>query len=133
MTDVAQIQGAVSEVASGSDGVDYLLFAMGLRLRTLDYDGLSTSGLVDGPDDKKVDFFDLDRDAGIATVAQSYVTPDWSKEAPPANKAADLNTAVAWLLEADLDEIPRPEIQAAAQELRDALGAAEITRVDVLF
>lgn len=123
----------MAEVASGSEGVDYLLFAMGLRLRTLDYNGLNTTGLVDGPDDKKVDFFDLDRDSGIATVAQSFVAPDWTKEAPPSNKAADLNTAVAWLLEADLDEIPRPEIRAAAEQLRDALAAAEITRVDVLF
>ena len=111
----------------------YLLYAMGLRLGTLDYTGLQTDCLLDGPDDKKVDFLHLDFDNGIATIAQAYRAQDWSRSDPPASKAADLNTAINWLIESDLSSIPRESVRAAAEQLRDALSEREITRLEVFF
>ncbi|MCH7607790.1 MAG: hypothetical protein IIC94_04390 [Chloroflexi bacterium] len=111
----------------------FLLYAMGLRLRTMDYQELAADNLVDGPDDKKIDFFHLDFDTGVATIAQSYQAENWERPAPPANKAADLNTAVAWALESDVESIPRPEIQAYIKQLRDGLHAGEISRIDFFY
>lgn len=111
----------------------YLLYAMGLRLRTMDYDSLATDCVLDGPDDKKIDFFHLDLESGVATVAQGYCAEDWSRESPPANKAADLNTAVNWLLESDIAAIPRPAVRASAEQLRDSLSSKEITRLEILY
>jgi hypothetical protein len=123
----------ISELRGTLGSQAYLLYAMGLRLNTLDYGSLATESLLDGPDDKKIDFFNLDFDNGVATVAQAYCAEDWDAPAPPANKAADLNTAVAWLLESDLPSIPRESVRAAAEQLRDALTSHEISRVEIYF
>lgn len=111
----------------------YLLYAMALRLGTMDYTSLRTDDLLDGPDDKKIDFCHLDLESGIATIAQGYESPDWTREAPPSNKASDLNTAVNWLLESNLEDIPRPAVRASAEELRDNLRTGDITSVEVYF
>ncbi len=111
----------------------FLLYSMGLRLRTLDYETLQTEDLLDGGDDKKVDFLHLDLESGVATVAQSYEAADWSREAAPSNKAADLGTAMNWLLESDLTDIPRGDVRAAAQELRDGLESGDIVRVEIFY
>lgn len=123
----------VEVLSSEFTGNEFLLYAMGLRLRTMDYQSLYEDCLVDGPDDKKIDFFYIDFDTGIATIAQSYQSQDWTKPEPPANKASDLNTAVNWLLESEIDEIHRPEIKAIAQQMRDGLSNGDIIRVNVLF
>lgn len=111
----------------------YLLYSMSLWLRTLDTQTLEVENLVDGPDDKKVDFFHLDRETRVATIAQGYESADWSRADPPGNKASDLNAALSWLLEARLDDIPRPSIRAAAEQLRDALTDGSVRQVDALF
>jgi hypothetical protein len=92
----------------------YLLYAMGLRLGTMDYHTLRTDNLLDGPDDKKVDFFHLDLESGVATIAQGYQSLDWNRRDPPSNKASDMNTAINWLLESDIEDIPRPAVKASA-------------------
>ncbi len=96
---VDQIRSEVEALNEAGHRQPYLLYAMGLRLRTLDYEGLQEDSLLDGGDDKKIDFFSLDLDLGTATVAQSYIAQDWSRAEAPANKASDLNTALNWLLE----------------------------------
>jgi hypothetical protein len=123
----------VDKLAQAGYREPYLLYAMGLRLRTLDYDTFQTDCLLDGGDDKKVDFFHLDLDTGVGTVAQSYASEDWNRMAAPSNKASDLNTALNWLLESELDEIPRDDVRAAATELRDGLQSGEIGRLDVFY
>jgi AIPR protein len=111
----------------------YLLYAIGLRLSTMDYRELQINNVLDGPDDKKVDFFHIDPDAGIATIVQSYTADDWERLNAPANKAADLNTTINWLLESDLAQIPRASVRACAKELRDNLTTGEITRLEIFF
>ena len=63
----------------------FLLFAMGLRLGTADYDQLHSDNVLDGPDDKKVDFFHMDFETGVAIVAQGYQSPDWDTREPESN------------------------------------------------
>ena len=104
----------------GRDG--FLLYAMGLKFKTTDYEKLFRDHFTDGRNDKKIDFFYLDRDAGTVTIAQSYKSPDWNKPQPPSNKASDLNTGINWLLDSDIDKIPEDSIKAQAIDLRDALN-----------
>ena len=111
----------------------FLLFVMSLRLGTEDYDEIYRDNVLDGSDDKKVDFFRLDLESGCAILAQAYESPDWDQVDPPSNKAADLNTAAAWLLDSDLAAIPRPAIQAAAQQLRDALDSGQVHTVEAYY
>ena len=128
-----ELEAEITGLVGAHPNATYLLYAMGLWLRTLDLSALEARGLVDGSDDKKVDYFQIDKTERVATIAQGFESPNWAKQAPPANKASDLNTAVAWLLESDLADIPNLAIRAAAQELRDALEAGDVNRVELLF
>jgi hypothetical protein len=132
-TDWEALHREVSNLSSELPEQTYLLYAMGLRLSTLDYEDLKTNCLLDGPDDKKVDFFNLDLESGVATIAQGYQSEDWSRREAPANKASDLNTGINWLLESNLEDIPRPAVRAAAEELRDNLRSGDVTSVEVFF
>ena len=107
----------------------YLLFVAGLILSTGDYEQLMADSVLDGTDDKKIDLFHIDRETGRALVIQAYEPQNWQKINPPANKASDLNTASAWLLDAELDTITRADIRAAAEDLRDALESGDITEL----
>jgi hypothetical protein len=128
-----ELQAEVATVSTNYPNAPFLLFAMGLWLRSMDLAALEANGLLDGTDDKKIDFFQIDEGDGVATIAQGYAATDWSKPLAPSSKAAELNTAVAWLLESDLDDIPRPAVRAAAEQLRDALSAGRVRRVEILF
>jgi hypothetical protein len=124
---------AVTDLRASFGTNAFLLFTMGLRLNTADYDQIYRDSVLDGPDDKKVDFFHIDRDAGCVVVAQGYESRDWHENEPPSNKASDLNTATSWLLDAEIDAIPRPSVQAAARELRDALESGAANTVEVYY
>jgi hypothetical protein len=122
------------------DGLDdafasnaFLLYAMGLRLGTMDYEGLRDDALLDDPDDKKVDFFNIGYENGVVTIPQGYQAEDWSRDAAPSNKASDLNTAVGWLLEGDLDAIGQPSVRAAAEQLRDALNEGQVAGLEIFY
>jgi hypothetical protein len=100
---------------------------------TAEYDDLFRDNVLDGPDDKKVDFFYIDRDVGSATIAQGYEGTKGPDTDAPANKAADLNTAVSWLLDSDLSKIREPAIKAAAEQLRDSLESGAVHTLHVYF
>jgi len=124
---------AVTELHTSFPSNAFLLFTMGLKLGNADYEQLYRDSVLDGPDDKKVDFFHIDRDAGVVVVAQAYERSSWDRTDPPSNKASDLNTATSWLLDSDLDKIAQPSVQAAAQELRDALESGAVHTVEVYY
>jgi hypothetical protein len=111
----------------------FLLYAMGLRLGTMDYSSLRDDALLDDPDDKKVDFFHIGYESGVVTIAQGYHASDWSRVAAPSNKASDLNTAIGWLLEGDLNAIGQPSVRAAADQLRDALEEGQVAGIDIFY
>ena len=106
-----------------------LLYALQLRFDIEDIDSVAAEALTDGADDKKCDLIYVDRESGVAVVAQAYNRPnakleDLAKE----NKASDLNTAAAWVFTEELSEIPNT-IKDAVLDLQDAIKKQEISTV----
>ncbi len=104
------------------------LFAVALHLGVEDLATFATESLTDHPADKKADIIYLNEAEGVACVAQGLTAVDWGKQEAPANKASDLNTAAAWLLQRPIEEVP-DVIRAHAKLLRDGLEKESITKV----
>lgn len=107
------------------------LFALALRFSIDDIHSVAAESVTDGSDDKKCDLIYLDKEEGVAVVAQCY-SSQRPKASAPANKASDLNTAVAWLLQRPIKELPQ-RIRAAAKDLRDSIRAGEIKRFEIWY
>jgi hypothetical protein len=103
----------------GVDGIG--LFAIDQRFNIDDVRTAAAESITGGGDDKKLDIIFLDVSRGLLVVAQCWESPK-SKASAPANKASDLNTAVAWLLSSDLDAVPEG-IRGRVAEVRDAIDA----------
>ncbi|MFJ8073117.1 AIPR family protein [Streptomyces sp. NPDC096176] len=108
-----------------------LLFAIQLALGIDDIDSLAAVALTDGTNDKKCDLVYVDHDSGRAIIAQGY-TSSRPKPSAPANKASDLNTAVAWLFGAEQAEIP-DLLRPARDELHEALRRDSIRQVELWY
>ena len=104
------------------------LFAVGLHMGVEDLATFATDSLTDGPNDKKADIIYINEAEGIACIAQGTTASDWGKPEAQANKASDLNTAAAWLLQQPIDQIPEV-IRGQAKLLRDGLGQGTITKL----
>ena len=106
-----------------------LLYALQLRFDIEDIDSVAADALTDGADDKKCDLIYVDRESGIAVVAQAYNRPnpkleDLAKE----NKASDLNVAAAWVFSEDISQVPNT-IKDAVLDLQDAIKGQDISIV----
>lgn len=77
---------------------------MALYLDKNDEFGLATDDLMDGKNDEKIDFVDLDIENRKITLAQGYYSMKDRNE-PLVNKASDVNTAIARLVSGDILEI----------------------------
>lgn len=121
------------ETEFGNKSLGFLLFTMGLKFNTMDYEKLYRDNVTDGDKDKKVDFFNFSRESGEVTIAQSYQSVDWDKTNPPLKKASDLNTAINWLLEANIEDIPEESVKTQAIELRDALKEGAVNLIELLM
>jgi hypothetical protein len=108
-----------------------LLYAIQLALDVEDIDSLAAVALTDGSNDKKCDLVYVDQDSGRAIIAQGYFSSR-EKASAPANKASDLNTAVAWLFSGELDSIP-PRIRPAREELHEAMRANLVRQVELWY
>jgi hypothetical protein len=117
---------ARSDLMAYGDDQALMLFALQLRFNIEDIDSVAAVALTDHANDKKCDMVYVDRDGGVIVVAQGYSAQDSRKREAPANKAADLNTGVAWLLAGDVTTLPSG-LQAAALEVRDALEHDQVT------
>jgi AIPR protein len=104
------------------------LFAVALHLGIEDLSSFATESLTDRPNDKKADIIYISEADGVACVAQGLTAKDWGKPEAPANKASDLNTAAAWLLQCPIDQVP-DTIQPHAKLLRDGLARKTISRL----
>jgi hypothetical protein len=113
------------------DAKAHLAWAMALYLEEPDIEALASEALTDGPDDKKIDFIYLDRDAKRIVLAQGYYGKA-KKDPAPSNQAADLNTACAWLLSGSTTQIPE-QLQPAIEECRSALKDGEVDAIDLLY
>lgn len=121
---------AMTAFAAQSDLGQYgsnalLLFALQLRWAIGDIHSTAAVALTDAANDKKCDLVHVDRAAGRVVVAQGYFSGSDDPRAAPANKAADLNTAVTWLLQGPLEGLPEV-LRSAAGEVRDALEHEQI-------
>ncbi len=113
------------------EGGAHLIWSLGLYLEEPDLEALASEALTDGPNDKKIDFILLDRDAKRILFAQGYYGSA-KKDSAPANKAADLNTAAAWLLSGQLSEVPE-QLRPVIEECRAALEEGEVESIELLY
>ena len=108
------------------------LYAVALQLGVDDLGSFATEALTDHPQDKKADIIYIDESDGIACIAQGYVSKDWGKPEAKANKASDLNTAMAWLLQTPIDAVP-DVIREQAKLLREGLTTKTIRKIIVAY
>lgn len=104
------------------------LYALSLYLDVEDVASFATESLTDHPADKKADVIYINEAEGVACVAQGHTAMNWGKPEAPANKASDLNTAAAWLLQTPIGDVPN-QIRAHAKLLRDSIHKQTVTRL----
>jgi hypothetical protein len=107
------------------------VFAINLRFNLDDIQTIASEAITGGGDDKKCDVIYVDKERQIAVIAQCYLSRR-RREAAPANKASDLNTALSWLLSANLDRLP-DTLKGRADELRAAISAGEIKQFYIWY
>ena len=134
VTDILAHQAAF---AGRSDLLKYgsnarLLFALETRFQLSDIHSEATTCLTDGSDDKKCDLVYIDRSRSVVIVAQGFDSADVTKSQAPANKASDLNTAIGWLLNRDLADLPA-RIKSAAKEVREAINQKEVSTFELWY
>ncbi|AKD38625.1 hypothetical protein I926_06525 [Pasteurella multocida subsp. multocida OH4807] len=103
------------------------LFALGLNFGVDDLASVGADAITDGADDKKLDMIFINTEENYAVIAQCYFSKK-EKESAPSNKASDLNTGLAWLLQRNIDEVPE-RIKSAAINLRNAIKQNHIDRL----
>jgi len=109
----------------------HIAWVMALYLEEPDVEALAATALTDGSDDKKIDFIYLDHDGKRLVFTQGFFASKM-RDAAPANKASDLNTAAAWLLSGDLDVVPE-NIRAIIGECREALASDEVEIIELFY
>lgn len=107
------------------------VFALNLRFGLDDVRTIASEAITGGGDDKKCDVIYVDKEREIAVLAQCYIART-AKPAAPANKASDLNTAIAWLLSQPLDTLP-DGLKERADELRTAINAGEVKQFYIWY
>lgn len=107
------------------------LFALSLHFDIDDIHSVAAESITDGSDDKKCDLIFIDSDEGVAVVAQCYLSSK-DRRSAPANKASDLNTAIVWLLQRPIRDLP-DRLKPAATELRSAILDGSVTRFEVWY
>lgn len=107
------------------------LFALALRYKIDDLHSAASESITDGSDDKKCDILHIDLDEQVAVVAQCYRSTK-HKSSAPANKASDLNTAIGWLLQRPIKDIPA-RLRDVAKELREAIEEEAIADLQVWY
>ena len=113
------------------EGAAYLLWSLSMYLDHGDIEELAAQALTDQPDDKKIDFLFFDLDEKRLVFAQGYYSKKNGEQAP-ANKAADLNTAAAWLISGDLKQVPQG-LAEIIREARSALETGEVDSIELLY
>jgi hypothetical protein len=91
-------------IAKLGEGNAHMVWALGLLVDSSDLIALASQAITDGGNDKKFDFFFIDDENRKIIFGQAYYA-DKLKDQAPANKASDLNTAVAWLISGEIDVV----------------------------
>jgi hypothetical protein len=109
-----------------------MLFALQMKYNIEDISTIAVNSLTDGRDDKKVDLVYIDAESGFAVIAQAYISTDFDKKEAPSNKASDLNTAISWLFNRPIEELPIT-IKSHADELRNAIKEGSISSIYIWY
>lgn len=107
------------------------LFALGLRFGLDDLSSIGIDAVTDGSDDKKLDIVFINPEEEYAVVGQCYFT-EKEKNTAPSNKASDLNTGVAWLLQRAIDDVPE-RIKPAALNLRQCISDGSVKNIHLWY
>jgi len=113
----------------GDDAIG--LFALGLQFGIEDLDAIGAEIVTGQGDDKKCDLVYFDPEEGRCVVAQCYVSQKVRTSAP-ANKAADLNTAITWLITTPIDKLP-DLLKSRAVEIRDAIKSDKLRELNIWY
>ncbi len=109
----------------------FIVWGMGLYLDDPDLQTLADESLTDDGGDKKIDFLRYDNDSGVLYVVQGYMSPS-PKDTAKANKASDLNTAMAWLFDGDVSGFALG-MRDLVSDIRDALSRDEISQIIIIY
>ena len=107
------------------------VFAISLHFNLDDVQEIASDAITGGRDDKKCDMVYIDKEKEIAVLAQCYISQK-HRDAAPSNKASDLNTAITWLLNADMNTLP-DSIKGQADELRNAIELGEVSQLHIWY
>lgn len=118
-------------IAKVGEGNAFLVWVMGMYLDEADLEALASESLTDGTDDKKFDFIRFDRDLKRIVFCQGYYSNS-QKDAAPANKASDLNTACAWLFSGDTNKVPEA-LKPIIEECRLGMKEGDVETIDLLY
>nr|WP_321520590.1 AIPR family protein [uncultured Macellibacteroides sp.] len=109
----------------------YLVWVMGLYLDYSELNELADESLTDDTNDKKIDFIRIDYDNKKIVFVQGYFS-ERKIDAAPSNKASDLNTAAAWLISGNIDDIPSP-LKEIIKNAREVISSNEIEQIELLY
>lgn len=114
-----------------SANMAFPVWAMGLYLDNSDLLTLASENLTDSGDDKKIDFLRVDTDLRKIFIVQGYYT-EKDKDAPPSNKASDLNTAAAWFNCGDVSHLPSP-LRELINDARQAIEKGDVDTIELIY
>lgn len=115
----------------------YIGWVMSIYLDYPDIDELISESLTEGEGDKKIDFIRYDVESRSLIITQAAYGKGFYRA--KANKASDLNTAIAWIFSGDLDKIRdisnrfSISLRGIVQEIRDAYENDEIDNIEILY
>ncbi|WP_250308142.1 AIPR family protein, partial [Escherichia coli] len=92
-----------------------------------DLSSIGVDAVTDGSDDKKLDIVFINSEEEYAVVGQCYYS-EKEKQNAPSNKASDLNTGVAWLLQRDINDVPE-RIKSSAINLRQCIKDGSVKSI----
>lgn len=109
----------------------YLIWTMGLYLDESELDTLATNFLTDECGDKKIDFLQTDlENRKLIFVQGTYSTKP--KDGAKANKASDMNIAMAWFLNGNLADFPE-HLKKNIEEARHAIEEDKIDEIEIIY
>ena len=115
-----------------------LLFALQLKFGIEDIDGVASTSLTEGHDDKKIDLVYIDNESERVVIAQTYIATKpigkdgKPKKEAPRNKASDLNAAIPWLFARPIGEVPE-RLRTHAEAIRQALQDNSIGNIQFWY
>lgn len=128
-----KIYEARTELIKKYQNNSYMLWTLGLYLDESDIDLLAERSLTDGGGDKCVDFMEIDLSERRIVIAQGYFS-EKSADKAPSGKAADINTAIAWIANGDISsKTLSPALRARIKEARKAIKDDQIDKIEILF